>query len=234
MKARRLPMDVQQRVQRNLRNYLQGEHSKAMDPKLFALLSPSMQRELSLALVSSTVLQFPLFRGAQHSFVAEIAQAHTLVECLAGDVVAEEGQLVQELVFVMQGRLAMQLPPSEDTSEGNHEVEIETGAWFGEESLFGQGCVRPGMVVAILDSELAVLKSREYNRVVRKFPKLLEKHLSIQAALKSGELSKEMLAWQKPSEGRLSIFRRAQRGALNFTAIDDLQDCAPERSPRHR
>jgi len=208
MEARRLPMDVQQRVQRNLRNYLQKEHSKAMDPKFFALLSPSMQRELSLALVSSTVLQFPLFRGAQHSFVAEIAQAHTLVECLAGDVVAEEGQLVQELVFVMLGRLTMQLPPLEGSCDRTREFEIETGAWFGEGSLFGQGCVRDGTIVAILDSELAVLKSREYIRVVRKFPRLMEKHLSIQAALKNGSLKKESLAWRRPSDDTQHLFRR--------------------------
>lgn len=206
MRERRLPTDIQQRVQRNLRNHLQKEHSKALDPKLFALLSPSMQRDFSLALVSSTVLQFPLFRGAQHSFVAELAQAHSWVECLPGDVVAEEGQLVQEVVFVILGRLAMQSPP-EHGCEGSREVEIETGAWFGEESLFGEGCVRAGTIVAIVESELAVLRAREYHRIVRKYPRLMEKHRSIESALISGALSLEELAWRRPPGGPFHMLR---------------------------
>lgn len=206
MRERRLPADIQQRVQRNLRNHLQREHSKALDPKLFALLSPSMQRDFSLALVSSTVLHFPLFRGAQHSFVAELAQAHSWVECCPGDVVAEEGQLVQEVVFVILGRLAMQSPP-EHGCEGCREVEIETGAWFGEESLFGEGCVRAGTIVAVADSELAVLRSRDYHRIVRKYPRLMEKHRSIESALISGALNLEELAWRRPPDGPFHILR---------------------------
>lgn len=188
MKDRRLPMEIQQRVQRNLRTHLQREHCKALDPKLFALLSPSMQKELSLALVSSTVLQFPLFRGAQHSFVAELAQAHSWIECLPGDLVAEEGQLVCELVFVILGRLAMQLPPElafmshfssvgpTDSGDngGKVEVEVEAGAWFGEESLFSQGAIRAATVVSVVDSELAVLNAGDYTRIVRKYPRLMD------------------------------------------------------------
>merc|ERR1712187_686094 len=68
------------------------------------------KRELSLELISSTVLRFPLFANVQQkqpSFVTELALVHSLLCCLPGDLVAEEGQLQQEVVFVINGRLIM-------------------------------------------------------------------------------------------------------------------------------
>merc|ERR1712139_208971 len=77
MKRRGLAPEIQRRVQDHLRYHLEREHHKALSPELFALLSPSMQRGFTLALLRGTVLQFPLFRGALHSFVSDLAQVHT-------------------------------------------------------------------------------------------------------------------------------------------------------------
>eukprot|EP00404_Azadinium_spinosum_P059694 CAMPEP_0180717756 /NCGR_PEP_ID=MMETSP1038_2-20121128/14140_1 /TAXON_ID=632150 /ORGANISM="Azadinium spinosum, Strain 3D9" /LENGTH=170 /DNA_ID=CAMNT_0022750239 /DNA_START=119 /DNA_END=629 /DNA_ORIENTATION=- len=74
-------------------------------PELFRLLSPSLQRELSLAMLSEVVLNFPLFEGTQSAFLAELAQAHTWSQCAKGDIVGEEGQLITEIFFVVQGTI---------------------------------------------------------------------------------------------------------------------------------
>jgi len=105
MSRRHVPQDLQRRVKHNLRRQLHRQQSATVNPELLALLSPAVQRELSLSLLSAVVLQFPLFWGVQRSFVAELAQVHLWMQCASGDIVAEEGQAVEELVFVVHGRL---------------------------------------------------------------------------------------------------------------------------------
>lgn len=232
MRRRGLSQSIVRRVQHNLRNRLQREPIMRMDPELFALLSPAVQKELSLSLLSGTVLQFPLFRGARHSFVAALAQRHTWVECLIGDLVVEDGQRMDEMVFVVQGRLCVHLgrgaryPVLDLGVEGENleaatdkegattiqdhsacqfsfvdqaerrEVELESGAWFGEICLFDQGRTRTSTVIAVQESDLAVLKAAEYLKVVQMYPRLWERHLYIASGLKDGSVKAEDLAFR--------------------------------------
>lgn len=211
MSLRRVPADIQRRVQVNLRLKLKGGEPTAMDPELFGALSPSMQRELSLALLGSVVLQFPLFKGAQHSFVAELAQAQSWVQCLPGDLVAEEGQLVQELVFVLQGRLAVQFTPciavtasGRASSSSQHEAplarefELDAGAWFGEACLFEERSICNATFVAMTEVELSVMPACDYRRIVQKYPRLLERHQNIEQAIRGGQIGKDELAYHPP------------------------------------
>merc|ERR1712048_1288045 len=100
--------------------------------------------------------------------------------------------LLQEVVFVIQGRLAVQAATGgflfgerpDVGSDGkevpsSQEEEIEAGAWFGEDCLFEHNCVRSSTIVAVAESELAVLNACEYKRIVQKYPRILEKHQSI-------------------------------------------------------
>jgi len=125
MRRRRLPPELQARVEQSLRHNLVGDRQVALDPELFVRLSPTVQQELSLALLSSTALRFPLFRGAAHAFVAELAQAHTWVQCMPGDLVAEEDQLVEEIVFVVQGRLVVQF--GRGSNNVLFDIDVATG-----------------------------------------------------------------------------------------------------------
>ena len=106
MRRHSVPQGLQLRVERSLRQVLNHEvNTSPLDAEMFARLSPALQRTFSFAILSSTIGRFPLFRGAIHSFVAELAQAHMLVHCSAGDLVGETGQLVEDLVFVVNGEL---------------------------------------------------------------------------------------------------------------------------------
>jgi len=210
LRQRQMPMQLQRRVEHNLRHHILQER-QTLSPDLFAKLSPAVQRELSLELLRNTVLQFPLFQDVQHSFVAELAQAHSWVQCLPGDIVVEEGQLMQEVVFVLRGRLLMQSSessgqqcsggnatdegagtPSDRSQTGSREeelVELGAGAWFSEAALFFVDCIRTATVVAAVESELAVLPVSEYHRIVQKFPRLQERHRNIERALRVGTQS---------------------------------------------
>merc|ERR1712066_225253 len=114
--------------------------------------------------------------------------------CSQGDLVIEPGQPIQELIFVIHGRLIAQL------CEGEHEttrqscvrssgglpepllqqceVELGSGAWLGEMCLFEE-CVSTSVAAAVTESELAVLPADEFHRVIQKFPNLLQRHHDI-------------------------------------------------------
>jgi CRP-like cAMP-binding protein len=78
---------------------------------LFGSLSPAMQRELLLCVLSDTMLRFPLFRNTQRSFVADLAQVQRWEHTLTGDLVADEGQGVHEVVFLLEGQLQANVNP---------------------------------------------------------------------------------------------------------------------------
>lgn len=230
MVRRSVPKDTQRRVQRNLRHHLHSQRLTSIDPELLAMLSPTMQRELSLSLLGSTVLRFPLFKNTQRSFLAELAQVHCWVQCMAGDVVLEEGEILQNLIFLIRGKLVFRASPGADTkrldvsiaealklsldndNEEDHfegratnslwmadrEKTISAGAWFGEACLMDQERICAYTVLAVTGAELAVLAAVDYLRVVQKYPKLWEKHQSIERGLASGTLSMERLAYKAP------------------------------------
>lgn len=116
MRRRGVPADLQLRVEQDLRRRVRQERQMASAAGLLGRLSPTVQRELSLELLSRVVLRFPLFRAAPRAFVAEIAHAHAWVQCAPGDLVVEEGQVIQEVVFLVHGRLLVHhsdsAPPS--------------------------------------------------------------------------------------------------------------------------
>jgi len=117
LRRRDIPLDLQRRVEHCLRCRLRQETQLAVMPTLLSKLSPCMQRELTMELLSSTILAFRMFKGASMGFIAEIAQAHTWVQCIVGDLIVEEGQMEQELVFVVLGQLVM-LTSKEPRKEG--------------------------------------------------------------------------------------------------------------------
>jgi len=102
-----------------------------------------------------------------------------------------------------------------DTVDNNPptEVDIEMGAWFGEACLFNRRHIRTATFVAAAESELAVLPASEYQRIVQRYPRLLQRHRNIERALREGQLSITELAFKgKPSkEASVLTFRRGRR-----------------------
>eukprot|EP00928_Gymnodinium_smaydae_P027723 TRINITY_DN21342_c0_g1_i1.p1 TRINITY_DN21342_c0_g1~~TRINITY_DN21342_c0_g1_i1.p1 ORF type:complete len:813 (-),score=158.40 TRINITY_DN21342_c0_g1_i1:283-2721(-) len=212
MRRRGIPIELQNRVIQSLRHNLSGEQKACSEPILFEMLSPTVRQELSLALLSSTILKFPLFVGAPHAFVAELATAHVWLPCDPGDIVAEEDQLVEEITFLVQGRLIVQFGASSrddcfDLEENEHkrmldeaheedvgpqptlpprEATLLSGDWFGEASLLERRHVRTATFVAIVETELAVLPASAYLKIVERYPRLLDRLKKLERAVSDG------------------------------------------------
>jgi len=205
-------------------------------------LSPAVQRELLSELLRTTVLQFPLFKAANNAFIGEIAQAHTWVNCLPGDIVVEEGQVMSELVFVIRGKLIMHgngggnggSPAGVVREEGyeilsDDDVVVHAGAWFGEACLFQEDRIRDFTVVAVVESELAVLTAHDYHRIANMYPRVLARHQLIAQHLQTGKLNLKMLAYSLPETaetkaGRLKARRRGLSGLVKDpNKVDNLQ-----------
>jgi len=122
MRRRGVAPELRSRVEHSLRRRLL-QSSQSLDSELFQMLTPTVQRELALSLLQEVVLQFPLFSGVNRSFVGELAQAQVWIQCVVGDVVAEEGQLTREVTFIVQGHLCAYFGKR---SEGRHyDVHLE-------------------------------------------------------------------------------------------------------------
>jgi len=147
MARRQVSRELRGYVESNLRHRIHIEQ-QMLSQEIFGKLSPALQRELSFELLRDVILRFPLFRHAKRAFVAELARAHTRVQCLPGDVIVQDGQVLQELIFVMSGRLVVgnNMLPDDGWTPGairrtrsrtpGYLKELEAGAWFGEECLF--------------------------------------------------------------------------------------------------
>jgi len=219
MKRRHVPIILRRHVERSLRHALARDNQTSMDQELFHRLAPAVQRELSLALLSETITSFPLFTGADRSFIAELAHQTTWVQCMPGDPVVEEGHTSQEVVFIVHGSLTVTfclysdgehifVPMSKLTDDVDHHVVtyergedtrgsvhseypqriLQSGGWFGEESLFDSSNVSCSNVAANAESELAILDAGSYLGVVAMYPRLLTRHQEIEAWIRTGQL----------------------------------------------
>lgn len=202
MHERKVPLELQRRVEHNLRSQLRQDHQLVLAQTLLSKLSANVQRELTLELLSKTVMRFPLFQGAPAAFIAEIAQAHTWVECSAGDLVAEEGQLEEDLVFVVLGQLFSfcTSSPRGGDAFAHMRIRFPPGAWFGEACLFESNNVRGSSIFARVNSEMVVLQANDYHEIVKKYPHLLLRHQSLQNDIRKGKVNLSELASPPPPE----------------------------------
>lgn len=194
MNLRGVQRETQWRVQHSLRRNIQQESRVALASEILAKLPPLVQRDLLSELLRSTVFQFPLFHGASNTFIGELSQHHSWVECAPGDLVVEEGHVVEEVVFIIRGRLLVH------SVQSGEDIEFKAGAWFGEACLFDADRVREHDVTAVTQSELAVLRASDYHEVVKKYPRVLARHQRIAEDLASTKLSFQHLQYKRPLE----------------------------------
>eukprot|EP00928_Gymnodinium_smaydae_P044433 TRINITY_DN2963_c1_g2_i1.p1 TRINITY_DN2963_c1_g2~~TRINITY_DN2963_c1_g2_i1.p1 ORF type:complete len:789 (-),score=134.59 TRINITY_DN2963_c1_g2_i1:335-2701(-) len=182
LQARHVHPDIQARVECSLKHFfLEAKMQKQRS--FLTKLSQGVQRDLSFELLRSVILRFPLFRDAPRAFVAELANAYEWVNAAVDDLIVEEGQLVQEVVFIVNGRVAMF--PGADSAFAN-EWELSAGSWFGENALFEKNSTRNITAIAVLESELAVLSAVDYARIVARHPRVATRNEQIASALSSG------------------------------------------------
>merc|ERR1712176_896487 len=77
---------------------------------------------------------------------------------------------------------------------GPEDLELETGAWLGEACLLEEDSLHDATVVAVVETELAVLAAREFHRIVQKFPRLMMRHKHLQSAVRDKKVNMAQLA----------------------------------------
>lgn len=207
MHVRGVNGDVIARVEHGLRHQLKQQNDIS-PPKLLEKLSPALQRELALELLQNVLRPFPLFQNAPSAFLSQLAQAHSWVLALAGDLVVEEGQVEEELVFLVRGSLLrLQSAQGTEVEDGGKDLDNELvveellrpGAWFGEISLFEDEIVRMETVIADTDVEMAILPGAEFLTVLKHFPRLLKQHRTFKREILFGQKDTTSLRWRPPS-----------------------------------
>eukprot|EP00930_Biecheleria_cincta_P079371 TRINITY_DN67184_c0_g1_i1.p1 TRINITY_DN67184_c0_g1~~TRINITY_DN67184_c0_g1_i1.p1 ORF type:complete len:172 (+),score=29.39 TRINITY_DN67184_c0_g1_i1:352-867(+) len=139
-----------------------------------------------MELLRTTLVKFPLFTCAPETFLAQLAQAHRWIEALAGDLVVEEGQIQQEMVFVVRGKLTV-LKPS--VAGGVDEVQLDAGSWFGEQSFFTKRpIIRNFTAMAVEEAELAILTMMEFLKLMEIYPQMKRRLKKLAKAVQQGQL----------------------------------------------
>merc|ERR1740123_2896031 len=82
---------------------------------------------------------------------------------------------------------------------------MEAGAWFGEQCLFASEAVHDCALIAIDDSELALLPASCYHRICGKYPPIHEQHRAIASAIRVGELSMADLEHKPQAESSSTL-----------------------------
>merc|ERR1712176_271452 len=106
------------------------------------------------------------------------------------------------MVFIIHGRILLQhirrwsKTPANGVPPGEDELELESGAWWGEACFFEQGRVRDFNAFAAVESELAVLPAHEYHRVLQLYPQQAALHRALEQGIHSGRLSLDDLAFK--------------------------------------
>lgn len=197
MITHKVPQELQLRISLYLHKRVKDEMSLSKPSNLLSLLTPALQKELSMELLRSTLAAFPLFQNAPETFLAQLAQAHAWLEALAGDLVVEEGQVEQELVFVITGKLMLLKPGNPDTTaNGVDELQLSAGSWFGEQCLFVRkhDRVREFAVMVMEDAELAVLTLQSFDNLMDTYPLMHKQLRKLSRSVRAGKLSLSELA----------------------------------------
>eukprot|EP00928_Gymnodinium_smaydae_P037261 TRINITY_DN258_c0_g1_i1.p1 TRINITY_DN258_c0_g1~~TRINITY_DN258_c0_g1_i1.p1 ORF type:complete len:939 (+),score=131.55 TRINITY_DN258_c0_g1_i1:146-2818(+) len=224
MQSRGVPRQLQRRVEINLRQKLEQELNIATS-MLLGKLSGTLQRDLSMELLRNVVLHFPIFGEAPRAFVAELAQAHRWITSAPGDIVVEEGRVVEDLVFVVRGSLIVLESDGskEDESTAIVETEVGVGAWIGERAIFDSDLVHTCTAVATANAELALLPIAEFHRIARGYPQIDRLLAQIVQAIGDGVFTWDAIKYNPRMDfgrlGPLGMMWRRRRPSLLVPAM---------------
>ncbi len=108
--------------------------------------------------------QVPLFRSLSKKSLDEIAQKSDEVEMSAGTVLAKQGEIGSEFVFILEGEARIE-------KDGNVINHLSTDDFFGEIALI-DGKPRTASVIAETDMRLLVMHARFFQPLLNTIPGL--------------------------------------------------------------
>lgn len=106
----------------------------------------------------------PLFSKLSRSNLGDIAKACDETQLSAGSVLAREGEIGQEFVYVLEGEARVE-------TGGSEVRRLGPGSFFGEIALL-DGKPRTATVTADTDMKVLVVQSQYFNKVLERAPQL--------------------------------------------------------------
>ena len=210
--AAHLTMDTGELQDRTLQyyDYLWNRH-RTFDPacvRFTADLSPTLRKEILLHMNRECVMNCDFFRDVSNECIIRLVHSFKFAVFLSHDVLAEEGELAAELVFLIHGsakvtKLGKSMPVS----------LLKPGDYFGEKSLLmhHRNAVS---VVAIENCDTRVLEKDDFEDLTIDFPELRE------SILKNSD-HMDVTEYDKHTR-RKSIAKTAKNGQRGSAGVLDL------------
>lgn len=128
-------------------------------------LPRNLKTNVMLYLKKDIVEKIPLFKGADHKFIEEIAIFLRPLILTPGDHVFEVGDEGKEMYFIVKGNLRV------ISKEGKLLTVLSDGDFFGEVALF-KNEPRNASVEAVGYCDLYILEKKEFDQVLGKYPEI--------------------------------------------------------------
>jgi voltage-gated potassium channel len=163
---RELHPELESRV-RDYYTYLWKKRLGFDESSFLADLPKNLKTNVALYLKKDVVEKIPLFKGADHKFIEEIAIFLKPLILTPGDFVFEVGDEGREMYFIVKGDLKVL------SKEGKLLTVLSDGDFFGEVALF-KNEPRNATIEAVGYCDLYILEKKEFDQVLLKFPDIAQ------------------------------------------------------------
>ena len=229
MRALHLPGELQDRTLAYY-DYLWNRH-RTFDPaniRFTADLSPTLRKEILLHMNRDCVLNCDFFRDVSNDCIIRLVHAFKFSVYLAHDILADEGEISSDLVFIIHGSAKV-------TKRGRVMPVslLSPGDYFGEKSLLmhHRNAVS---VVATENCDTRVLEKEDFEILSFTFPELKESILKRSAHMDVTEYDKHTKR-NTVARGKMGGLTPQQQAVLNEISqstmnIEEIKSMALESS----
>lgn len=167
VKYRKLPVELQNKI-KNYYTYAWKRRLGFDESSLLTSLPPALKIETALFLKKDILEKIPIFKKAPDNFKQEVALNFRSMVFSPGDVVCSEGEIGNEMYFIIQGELEVV------SGDGKKIIAVlKDGNFFGEISLF-KNSPRTASVKALTYSDLYILEKKNFVQILSRFPSVAE------------------------------------------------------------
>ena len=172
MKNRNLPKELQQRIQRYYKHYL--DQKTAFDEReLLGELSTFLRQEVALCIINETIYSIPFFRERDPHFLAQLLTVLNPLTCGEGDFVIQKGEEGREMYIVISGLMEVL------GKNGEIVCQLEAGGYFGEATALGISSKHFVSVRAITYCEMYSLSRRDLTAAFQEDKEILREMKTI-------------------------------------------------------
>ncbi len=161
-----IPLSLQKKIS-DYYNYIWKKKLGFDESVFLSSLPQGLQNEVSIHLKREILEKIPLFRGISDEFLRDVSLHMRPIVSLPGECIFAEGDLGNEMLFVIRGKLEVIL---------NDEVIsiLTDGDFFGEIALFTERKKRTATVKSVTYSDLYRLDRELFNEVLKRYPRIAE------------------------------------------------------------